>query len=199
LEVVQPDSTVAEEGALVDVSVEIKPGEGRVLVQTTPLMGVLFQDAGNTAVLLAENKTGKSLSKSDVIFSINAKNQIPRIEGSSAGALMTLITISAIDSNIKLNNSIILTGTIDSKGKIGTIGGVLEKAKAAKAGEKKRFLIPRENSELVMYKYMERNFGGLTFVEKAPEIVNARGYIEKNVRIRTEDVDTIDNVLNHEK
>ncbi len=136
LEVVQPDSTVAEEGALIDVSVEIKPGEGRVLVQTTPLMGVLFQDAGNTAVLLAENKTGKSLSKSDVIFSINAKNQIPRIEGSSAGALVTLLTVSAIDSNIKLNNSIILTGTIDSKGKIGAICGVLEKAKAAKAGGK---------------------------------------------------------------
>jgi len=72
-----------------------------VLVQTAPLMGVLFQDAGNTAVLLAENKIGKSLSKSDVIFNINAKNQIPLIEGSSVGALMTLILISAINSNIK--------------------------------------------------------------------------------------------------
>jgi len=76
---------------------------------------------------------------------------------------------------------------------------VLEKAKAAKAGGEKLFLIPRENSELVMYKYVELNFGGLTFVEKAPEIVNVKGYIEKNVRIRIEYVDIIDNVLNHEK
>jgi predicted S18 family serine protease len=151
-----------------------------VLVQTTPLMGVLFQDARNTAVLLSENKTGKSLSSSDVILSINAKNPIPRVEGPSAGALITLITISEIYSNIKLNNSITLTGTIDSKGNIGAIGGVLEKAKAAKAGGKTPFLIPKENSELVIYKYIERNkyvernFGGLTFVERAPEVLNAK-------------------------
>lgn len=198
-QVVQPNSTVVEEGAMVDVSVEIKPEAGLVLVQTTPLMGILFQDAGNTAVLLTENKTGKSLSSSDVIFSINAKNQIPRIEGPSAGALMALITISAIDSGVKLNNSINLTGTIGSKGNIDAMRGVLEKAKAVKAGGKKRFLIPRENRELVIYKYVERNFGDLTFVERAPEIVNSKEYIEKNVGIRTEYVDTIDNVLNYEK
>ena len=30
-----------------------RPGKGRVLVQTTPLMGVVFQDAANTAVFVA--------------------------------------------------------------------------------------------------------------------------------------------------
>jgi predicted S18 family serine protease len=199
VQAVQPDSIVAEESAMVNISVEIQLGEGRVLFQTTPLMGVLFQDAGNTAVLVAENKTGKSLSSSDVIFSINAKNQIPRVEGPSAGALMTLITISAIDRNIKLNNSITLTGTIDSKGNIGVIGGVLEKAKAAKAGGKILFLIPKENSKLVTYKYVEKNFGDFTFVERVPEIMNAREYIEKNVGIRTKYVGTIDDVLSYEK
>jgi predicted S18 family serine protease len=196
---VQPDSTVSEESAMVNISVEIQLGEGRVLFQTTPLMGVLFQDAGNTAVSVAENKTGKSLSSSDVIFSINAKNQIPRVEGPSAGALLTLITISALDSKIKLNNSITLTGTIDGKGNIGVIGGVLEKAKAAKAGGKTLFLIPKANSGLVTHKYVEKNFSGFTFVERVPEIMNTKEYIEKNVGIRTEYIDTIDNVLSYEK
>ena len=112
---VQQDSTASEGGALIDISVEIQPGEGRVLVQTTPLMGVVFQDAANTAVFVAENKTGKSLSNSDIIFSINAKDQIPGVDGPSAGALMTLITMSAIDNNTKLNDSITLTGTITMK------------------------------------------------------------------------------------
>jgi len=196
---VQPDSTVAEESAMANISVEVQLGEGRVLFQTTPLMGVLFQDAGNTAVLVAENKTGKSLSSSDVIFSINAKNQIPRVEGPSAGALLTLITISALDSKIKLNNSITLTGTIDGKGNIGVIGGVLEKAKAAKAGGKTLFLIPKENSGLVTYKYVEKNFSGFPLVERVPEIMNTKEYIEKNVGIRTEYIDTIDNILSYEK
>jgi len=133
---IQQDSTVAEEGAMVDVSVEIQEGEAQVLFQTTPLMDVLFQDAENTAVLVAENKTGKSPSSSDVIFSINSKNPILRVEGPIAGTLMSLIPISAIDSNIKFNNSITLTGAIDSKGNIGVIGRVIEKVKAAKAGGK---------------------------------------------------------------
>jgi predicted S18 family serine protease len=191
--------SVFEEGALIDISVEVRPGKGRVLVQTTPLMGVVFQDAANTAVFVAESKTGKPLSSSDIIFSINAKDQIPGVDGPSAGALMTLLTIAAIDNNTRLNDSITLTGSIDNEGNIGPIGGALEKAKAAKAGGKTLFLLPGENSELVTYKLVERHFGGLTVVERVPETVNAKEYIEKNVGIRIEYVDTIDDVLKYEK
>jgi predicted S18 family serine protease len=190
--------SVSEEGTLMNISVEIQPGKGRVLVQTTPLMGVVFQDAANTAVYVAESKTGKALSTSDIIFSVNAEGQIPGIDGPSAGALMTLLTISAID-NKTLNDSVTLTGTIDNEGNVGAIGGVLEKAQAAKAGGKTLFLIPRENSELVTYKLVEKHFGGITVVEREPETADAKDYLEKNVGIRTEYVDTIDDVLNYEK
>jgi predicted S18 family serine protease len=191
--------SVSEEGTLMNISVEIRPGKGRVLVQTTPLMGVVFQDAANTAVFVAENKTGKALSSSDIIFSVNAEGQIPGVDGPSAGALMTLLTISAIDNKTSLDDSITLTGTIDNEGNVGAIGGVLEKAQAAKAGGKTLFLIPRENSELVTYKLVERHFGGITFVERVPEAESAKDYIEKNVGIRVEYVDTIDDVLKYEK
>ena len=161
-------------------------------------MGVVFQDAANTAVSVAENKTGKSLLSSDIIFSIDAKDKIPSVDGPSAGALMTLLTISAIDNNVKLNNSITLTGTIDSDGNVGAIGGVLEKAQAAKDGGKTLFIIPRENSELVIYKDVERNFHGFTVIESVPETVSAKEYIEKKVGIRTEYVDTIDDLIQYE-
>jgi len=36
-------------------------------------------------------------------------------------------------------------------------------------------------------------------VERVPEIMNTKEYIEKNVGIRTEYIDTIDNVLSYEK
>jgi predicted S18 family serine protease len=190
--------SVSEEGALLNMSVEIRPGKGRVLVQTTPLMGVIFQDAANTAVFVAERETGRQLTSSDIIFSITAKDEIPGVDGPSAGALMTLLTISAIE-NTPLNDSITLTGTIDTEGNIGEIGGVLEKAKAVEAGGKSLFLIPRENSELVTYKLVERKFGGFTVVSRQPEIVDAEEYIEKNVGINIEYVDTIDDVLKYEK
>lgn len=190
---------VSEKGALLNISAEVQPGKGRVLVQTTPLMGVVFQGAANTAVFVAENKTGRQMSSSDIIFSITASNETPGVDGPSAGALMTLLTISAIDNNTKLNNSITLTGTIDDKGNVGQIGGVLEKAKAAKAGGKTLFLIPRENSQLVIYKYVERQLGGFNVIEQKPEIVDAKEYIEKEVGINIEYVDTIDDILKYEK
>ena len=40
---------VVENGTMLKVHVDIKPGYGRVLVVTKPLMGVVFQDAANTA------------------------------------------------------------------------------------------------------------------------------------------------------
>lgn len=190
--------SVSQEGTLMNISVEIRPGKNRVLVQTTPLMGVVFQDAANTAVFVAQSKTGKTLSSSDVIFSLQAEGQVPGVDGPSAGALMTLLTISAID-NTRLNDSITLTGTIDNEGNVGRIGGVLEKAQAAKAGGKTLFLIPGENSELVTYKLVERRYGGITVVQREAEAVNAKEYIEENVGIRVEYVNTIDDVLNYEK
>jgi len=191
--------SISEEGAMINISVEVRPGKGRVLVQTTPLMGVVFQDAANTAVFVAEKETGKALSSSDIIFSINAKDQIPGVDGPSAGALMTLLTIYAIDNGARLNDSVTLTGTIDYEGNIGSIGGALEKAKAAKAGGKTLFLLPRENSELVTYRLVERSYGGFTIIERVPQIVDAKEYIEENVGIRIEYIDTIDDVLKYEK
>ncbi|MDQ1274753.1 MAG: hypothetical protein QG610_325 [Euryarchaeota archaeon] len=185
-----------EEGALLNISVETRAGKGRVLVQTTPLMGIIFQDAANTAVFVAQQETGVSLSGSDVIFSITADEEIPGVDGSSAGALMTLLTIAAINGT-ELNNSITLTGTIDNEGNVGAIGGVFEKAKAAEAGGKTLFLLPRENSELVIYNLQEREIGGITIVERVPEVVDAEDYIEEEVGIDIQYVDTIDDVLRY--
>ena len=190
---------ISKEGALLNLSVEIRPGKGRVLVQTTPLMGMIFQDAANTAVFVAENKTGRKLSSSDIIFSITAPNEAPGVDGPSAGALMTLITISAINNSTRLNNNITLTGTIDNEGNIGPISGVLEKAQAAKAGGKTLFLVPRGNSKIVTYKSVEKKIGGFTFIEKKPEIVDAKKYIEGEVGIDIEYVATIDDVLRYER
>ena len=190
--------SVSENGTLINISVETQTGKGRVLVQTTPLMGVVFQDAANTAVFVAQQKTGVLLSGSDTIFSITAEDEIPGVDGPSAGALMTLLTISALNGST-LNQSITLTGTIDNEGHVGAIGGVLEKAKAAKEGGKTLFLLPKENSKLVTYSYVKKQYGGLTLLKRVPEVIDAKEYIEENVGIEVEYVDSIDDVLEYEK
>ena len=185
-----------ENGTLMNISVEIDPGKGRVLVETKPLMGVVFQDAANTAVFVAQNLTDANLMSSDTIFSITAAGEVPAVDGPSAGALMTLIMISALNHE-HLNNSVTLTGTIDQYGHVGAIGGVLEKAQAAKDAGKQLFLLPQENSKLIKYTYAERNIGGFSIVERKPEVVDAKPYIEKNIGIHVEYVDSIKDIMKY--
>ncbi len=187
---------VVEEGSMMNMSVEIKPGKGRVLVETKPLMGVVFQDAANTAVYVAQNRTGKDLSGSDIIFSIEASREIPSVDGPSAGALMTLLVITALE-NTKPRDQVTLTGTVDRFGNVGEIGGVIEKAKAAKESGKTLILIPKENSQLLRYTERTRNFYGITVIEQVPETIDAKEYIEANTGIKVEYVGNIDEVLKY--
>ena len=187
---------VTEKGSLMNISVEVNPGKGRVLVETKPLMGVVFQDAANTAVFVSQNITNANLMSSDTIFSITAVGEIPAVDGPSAGALMTLIMISSINHE-QLNDTVTLTGTIDQYGHVGAVGGVLEKAQAAKDGGKQLFLLPRENSELVQYTYVEKNIGGFSIIERRPEIIDTKPYIEENIGIRVEYVDSIEDVMKY--
>lgn len=185
---------VIEEGSMINISVEVRPGKGRVLVQTKPLMGVVFQDAANTAVYVAQNISRKDLSGSDVIFSIEAQSEVPSVDGPSAGALMTLLVTSALD-NLALKKDVTLTGTIDMFCHVGAIGGVVEKAKAANESRKTLFLLPQENSQLVLYTEQTRTYGGITIIEQVPKAVDAKEYIEANVGIKVEYVDNIEDVL----
>lgn len=185
---------VTEEGSMMNISVEIRPGKGRILVQTKPLMGTVFQDAANTAVYVAQNKTGVQLSGSDVIFSIESQSEIPSVDGPSAGALMTLLVISALEKK-ELKEGVTLTGTIDQYGHVGAIGGIVEKAKAANNSGKMLFLLPRENSQLVQYTEKTRNIAGITIIEQVPEISDAKKYIESNIGIKVQYVDNIDNII----
>lgn len=187
---------VVEEGSMMNISVEIKPGKGRVLVQTKPLMGVVFQDAANTAVFVAQKRTGRDLSGSDIIFSIEAQREIPSVDGPSAGALMALLVISGLE-NRGLKKDITLTGTIDQDGNIGRIGGVIEKAKAAKESGKNLFLLPSENNKLVRYTERSRNLYGITIIEQVPESIDAKEYIEANIGIEVEYTDNISDVLEY--
>jgi len=185
---------VIQSGVLLNISAEVRPGEGRVLVDTQPLMGVVFQDAANTAVYVAQNRTGVSLAGSDVIFSIRAPGEVPAVDGPSAGALMTLLAISAIEKK-PLREDLTLTGTIDQDGNVGAIGGIPEKAQAAKDGGKSLLLLPRANADLVQYTQQTRTYYGFTVIRQVPNTVDAKTYVEKNIGVPVQYVDTIDDVL----
>ncbi len=184
-------------GAMIHVSVEIKPGSGRVLVVTKPLMGVVFQDAANVAVYVAQKKTGIPLSGSDVIFSVTSDVEIPAVDGPSAGALMGIVTIAALQ-NKSLRQDVTITGSIDKDGRIGEIGGVVEKAIAAKKSGKSLILIPSDNSRLIRYVEERKELApGFIIIERRPVAVDAREFIEEQVGIEVEYVGDVDEAIKY--
>lgn len=182
-----------ESGTMITITAQVIPGQGRVLVQTTPLMGIVFQDAANTAVAVARDRTGAGLRENDFIFSIESPAIIPAVDGPSAGALMTAITEAAITGQ-HLRENRTITGTIRPDGSIGRVGGILEKAQAAEDAGKDLLLLPRENAELTLVNETFRNIGGFRLVERTRGMVPAKEYIESTFGIRIEYVSTISDV-----
>ena len=185
---------VITNGSIMNISVDLQPGKGRVLVETTPLMGIVFQDAANTAIYVARNKTGVDISGSDVFFSIKADKEISSVDGPSAGALMTLVAVAAL-KNRPIDQTVTLTGTIGPDGHVGAIGGALEKARAAKDNGIRTFLLPRDNQVITIYTDQTVNYQGFQLLEQVPQRVPAKEYIEKNVGINVVYVNSIDDVI----
>lgn len=185
---------VIEEGAMVDVSVEVVPGRGRVLVHTTPLMGMVFQDAANHAVVAAQNHSNVNLSESDIIFGIHGPESVLAIDGPSAGALMAMLLISVLEE-FEIDENMTMTGTIDEDGGVGPVGGILMKAEAAAASGKTLLLLSEKNNQVLECRKETKTLGGLHVMRQRPIIVDTKEYIEKNYGICVEYVSSIDTLL----
>jgi predicted S18 family serine protease len=185
---------VIEEATMVNVSVEVIPGRGRVLVQTTPLTGIVFQDAANHAVAAAANRSQMDLTENDIIFSIQDPGEISEIDGPSAGALMAALLLAVLE-DFPLNESVTVTGTIDAEGHVGPVGGILEKAGAAAASGKVLLLLSIENNRMTDNQEDVRWFGGLRLVRQRPVVKDTKEYIEENLGIQVKYVATLDDLL----
>jgi hypothetical protein len=182
------------QGVITNLSLEIVPGRGRVLVNTEPLMGEVFQDTAILAKETAEMISGKSLGNYDLIFSISAPAEIPGVDGPSAGAAMCLLALSIIDDRM-LRSDIALTGTIQPDGTIGAIGGLAEKAQAALDAGSTLFFIPGENSQMTIYEEGEIKRWGRIWKTQVPVQVDTEEYIETNVGIEVEIVENIGDLI----
>ena len=128
------------EGVVIPLKVEVRPGTGKVLANIDNLLfWVDTQHSLQLARDIAANITGRSPKTFDVIYTLESNASI--VGGPSAGAAFTIATIAAL-KNVSLNNSVLITGTINEDGSIGEVGGIYEKAGAAKKAGAKIVLVP---------------------------------------------------------
>jgi len=129
-----------DNGVISNLTIEIGVGEGRALVNIDDVLANYdTQRSARYAMAAASDYLQEDLSYTDVIFSIESSAEL--VSGPSAGAAMAAALIASL-KNADLNESVMLTGTIYSNGRIGQVGGVLPKAKAVKEYGAALFLIP---------------------------------------------------------
>lgn len=134
-------------GVLAKLTVELKPGDGKVL---TDIENLLFwadtQLSIQTAKQAAEKFTHADLSRSDLIYTVEA-DHTRLIGGGSAGAALAIATVAVIQ-NRTLDPAISITGAIDEEGNVLPVGGVAEKAEAVYAQNITILLVPPGQSGL---------------------------------------------------
>ena len=192
--------TVSFEGVTLKCKIEIIQGEGRVLVNTKPRIGIDLQASARIAVMVAENFTETSLSSADVIISVYADEPVDVVDGPSAGAAITVAIIAAILGD-KLNNTVYMTGTINVDGTIGPVGGIVEKAIAAANNGGKLFLVPSGQSIVTVQVPVEYQIApGFSIVIYKYKQVSLQNYLaEKGYNITVIEVRNIWEAYNYFK
>lgn len=141
------------EGVLGTATVELRNGEGRLLVSANPFVEPDTQDSIKVARDAVENFLGVSLDKSDIIvsFAVGPDTNFTRIVGGpSAGSALAVAILAAVQGK-SVNRSVAFTGTIREDGSIGPVAGILEKAEAAGKAGMKAFLVPPGQRNITSY------------------------------------------------
>ncbi len=139
----------AENGTLsgsdADLFLEIQEGSGRVFLETFPLTKLDTQISTRFAKEVACHHFQLDCSRYDFIYTIKAKS--PIIGGPSAGAAIAALTSIAV-LDLPYHQDIAVTGTINSGGIIGPVGGIRQKLEAAAQAKLKKVLIPQGTGTL---------------------------------------------------
>ena len=136
---VKEDGTGEYTGSAADLYLEIKPGSGRVFLETFPLSKLDTQISTRFAKDVACDYLDVNCESYDFFYTIKADSSI--IGGPSAGAALSILT-SAMLKDLPIDEKISVTGTINSGGLIGPVGGLKAKIDAAAQKNITKVIIP---------------------------------------------------------
>ncbi len=129
-----------EGGGLAEAHLEITPGDGRVFVESYPVPETDTILSVRFAKDLACQYTYRDCSDYDFFYLIDSGTTF--VEGPSAGSALTALTILTLEDK-DFPHDVSMTGTINSGGIVGLVGGINSKIEAAKNHGLKEVFIPR--------------------------------------------------------
>ncbi len=164
-------------GTVADLQLEIQQGHERVFLETTPLTKIATQASLRFAQQTACKELDQDCGSIDFLYTIKALPGI--VGGPSAGAGAAVLTAILLE-DLESNKTVAVTGTINSGGIIGPVGGLNKKVKAASENGIKKVLIPRGT------KFQEENNQTIDLIE-----------LGKELGVEVIEIDTLDEALFH--
>ena len=127
-------------GSVADMELEIKEGTGRVFIASLPLSRLDTQISTRFAKEVACNFLERDCSRYDFFYRIRSTSGL--VGGPSAGAGAAVLTVAVLEG-LAIDQSVSITGTINSGGIIGQVGGITTKLDAAAKNGIAKVLIPK--------------------------------------------------------
>lgn len=179
------------EGVVINVTVIVTPGDGRVFVSTTPYTEIDMQGSAQLAALTACDLLGMDFTKHDFFYVIEA--QAPIVGGPSAGGVMTVATIAAL-KNLTIRSDVFMSGMIYPDGFIGPVGGLKYKLEAAASHGGKIFLIPKGQRITYVEEQKVRRVGILNIISTEYRKIDLVEY-GKSLGVDVYEVETLNDAL----
>jgi len=168
-------------GSPADLELEIKPGSGRVFIETIPLSKVDTQISTRFAKSMACKFADVDCGAYDFFYTIKSTAGI--VGGPSAGSAVAVLT-AAMLMDLDVDQEATVTGTINSGELIGPVGSLKEKVDAGKMAGVSKVLIPAVQQEVG-----EENITNLVDYgkEKGVEVVPVNTLAEAMTELTEED------------
>ena len=179
------------EGVVINITVIVTPGTGKIFVSTLPFTEIDMQGSAQLAALTACDLLGLDFTKYNFFYEI--KSEAPIVGGPSAGAVMTIATIAAL-KNLTLRDDVYMTGMIYPDGFIGPVGGIPYKLEAAAEAGAKIFLIPKGQRIVYIQERVEQKQGPFLIITTRTKPVDLIEY-GKKLGVKVVEVSTIEEAL----
>ncbi len=180
-------------GVVINITVSISSGSGRVFVSTSPFTEIDMQGSAQLSALTACDLLGIDFTKYDFFYIIEA--DAPIVGGPSAGAVMTIATIAAL-KNLSLNKDVYMSGMIYPDGFIGPVGGLNYKLEAVARDGGKIFLIPHGQKVVLVQEKVVKKVGLINIISSSYRELDLVEY-GKKLGVEVYEVATINEALKY--
>ncbi len=176
-------AVVGNGGGIVNVTMSLADGPGRIFISAYPRSGVSTQESAELAIAYASSLSRPG-GPCDVLVDFSSNPSTSYIDGPSAGAALTVMGYALLE-NRTLRNDTVITGTIEADGTVGAVGGLYEKAKGAAGMGASYFVTPVENIyEMMILREVEGRYG--IEILQAQSVEEIIGFMTENRSISQE-------------